>query len=139
EGLYHWACQRFAGAADAFKEEEFRTQPRSRLHEILLAGSQRCYAAGGQEEIDQKLADTLAETPCADAEKARELVAWAQAKFGVQVTEAELTGLTFDAARQVLWNAFDDKFRPEMRGMERSLVLGWLDRSWKNHLYTMDH
>ena len=29
--------------------------------------------------------------------------------------------------------------RPEMRGMERSLVLNQLDVSWKNHLYTMDH
>src|SRR5207249_1388339 len=26
-----------------------------------------------------------------------------------------------------------------MRGMERGLVLGRLDASWKNHLYTMDH
>src|SRR5262249_55204283 len=31
------------------------------------------------------------------------------------------------------------RYRPEMRGMERSLVLGRLDASWKNHLYTMDH
>src|SRR5438094_5617388 len=26
-----------------------------------------------------------------------------------------------------------------MSGMERSLLLGRLDTSWKNHLYTMDH
>src|SRR5205807_9348992 len=50
-----------------------------------------------------------------------------------------LTGIPREAARQVLWNAFDDRFRPEMRGMERSLVLSHLDASWKNHLYTMDH
>src|SRR5207253_5749064 len=42
-------------------------------------------------------------------------------------------------ARQLLWNAFDEVYRPEMRGMERSLLLGRLDASWKNHLYTMDH
>ena len=39
----------------------------------------------------------------------------------------------------MLWNAFDDRYRPEMRGMERSLLLNQLDTSWKNHLYTMDH
>jgi preprotein translocase subunit SecA len=39
----------------------------------------------------------------------------------------------------MLWNAFDDRFRPEMHQMERSLVLNQLDTSWKNHLYTMDH
>ena len=43
------------------------------------------------------------------------------------------------ANRAILWNAFDAVYRPEMRGMERSLLLGRLDASWKNHLYTMDH
>src|SRR5262249_33104723 len=49
------------------------------------------------------------------------------------------TGVTQEPARQALYNAFDDRFRPEMHRMERSLVLGILDASWKNHLYTMDH
>jgi preprotein translocase subunit SecA len=55
------------------------------------------------------------------------------------VPESALTGVSYDAARQVLWNAFDDRYRPEMRGMERNLILERLDSSWKNHLYTMDH
>ena len=42
-------------------------------------------------------------------------------------------------AQQVLWNAFDERYRPEMRQMERSLLLNQLDTAWKNHLYTMDH
>ena len=41
--------------------------------------------------------------------------------------ESELTGVDHDRARQVLWNAFDDRFRPEMHQMERSLVLNQLD------------
>jgi preprotein translocase subunit SecA len=57
----------------------------------------------------------------------------------LEVPQALLTGVTQEAARQILWNAFDDRYRPEMRGMERSLVLSQLDASWKNHLYTMDH
>src|SRR5262249_35917235 len=44
-----------------------------------------------------------------------------------------------DGARQLLWNAFDEQYRPEMRRMERGLILNQLDTSWKNHLYTMDH
>ena len=55
------------------------------------------------------------------------------------IPEAELTGVTREVARQILWNAFDIKYRPEMRGMERSLLLNNLDTHWKNHLYTMDH
>ena len=42
-------------------------------------------------------------------------------------------------ARQVLWTAYDRKYRVEMRSMERSLVLHHLDSSWKKHLLTMDH
>ena len=41
--------------------------------------------------------------------------------------------------RQVLWNAYDDKYRPEMHRMERNLLLDLLDSTWKNHLLTMDH
>ena len=33
----------------------------------------------------------------------------------------------------------DDHFRPEMRRMERALVLQILDTAWKDHLLAMDH
>ena len=33
----------------------------------------------------------------------------------------------------------DDHFRPEMRRMERALVLQILDAAWKDHLLAMDH
>ena len=39
----------------------------------------------------------------------------------------------------MLWNVFDDRYRPEMRGVERSVLLGRLDDAWKKHLLTMDH
>src|SRR5262249_12460438 len=99
EGLYHWATQRFAAAADGFKEEEFRTQPRSRITEILLEASRRCYPGGGEEEIDAKLSEILAAAERSEAEQARELAAWMQSRFGIDVAEADLTGVTFDAAR----------------------------------------
>src|SRR5262249_34425885 len=54
------------------------------------------------------------------------------------VAESALTGVTHDAARQVLWNAFDERYRPEMRSMERNLILDRLDSSSKNHLYTTE-
>src|SRR5262249_24087714 len=51
----------------------------------------------------------------------------------------ELSGVDQEEARQILWGAFDDRYRPEMRKMERNLLLNQLDITWKNHLYTMDH
>src|SRR5947207_7428372 len=64
---------------------------------------------------------------------------WFRAELGLEVPEGDLTGVSESAAREILWNNFDARFRPEMRGMERGLLLGRLDSSWKNHLYTMDH
>jgi hypothetical protein len=42
-----------------------------------------------------------------------------------------LTGVSSADARDILWNAFDARFRAEMRRMERSLLLNQLDSAWK--------
>src|SRR5262249_34878804 len=57
----------------------------------------------------------------------------------IDVESAKLTGVSREQARQVLWNAFDLRYRPEMHNMERSLYLSQLDDAWKKHLLTMDH
>src|SRR5207244_8548450 len=58
---------------------------------------------------------------------------------GMPVPPGQLPRISEPAADQVLWNAFDDRYRPEMRGRERSVLLGRLDDAWKKHLLTMDH
>jgi preprotein translocase subunit SecA len=139
DGLFRWTRIRFPEAGASVSEEDFRTQSRARLQELLLDVSRRAFPSAGQERIDEKLEEAFRGTERAEAEDARELAEWARTELQVEVPEDALAGLTQDAARQVLWNAFDDRYRPEMRGMERSLVLSQLDSSWKNHLYTMDH
>jgi preprotein translocase subunit SecA len=139
EGLFLWANQRFEKARDLLKEDDFRTEARSRLQLVLLEASRRCFPQGGQEQIDAYLEDAFEGTRLSESEDAKEIAAWAKSTLDLEVPEASLTGITQDAARQILWNAFDLKYRPEMRGMERSLVLNQLDQSWKNHLYSMDH
>ena len=47
--------------------------------------------------------------------------------------------MTQDEAREYPVERLRLRYRPEMRRMERSLLLNQLDTSWKNHLYTMDH
>jgi preprotein translocase subunit SecA len=149
EGLMRWCQQRFPGVGELLSEEDFRTQSRAKLHEKLLEASRRSLPfdtgrpvsrpAVGQEQIDAKLEEALSGTSEAEEEDARELCAWAASELGLQIDQESLTGVSQDEARQVLWNAFDQKYRPEMRRMERSLLLSQLDTSWKNHLYTMDH
>ncbi len=137
EGLLRWAQVRFPGAA--LQEEEFRTQPRSALQARLLEASRAAYPRVAQEELDARLQDSFEGTRLSEADDARELAEWARAQLGITVEESALTGVTQQRARQLLWNAFDERYRTEMRRMERSLLLSQLDSSWKNHLYTMDH
>jgi preprotein translocase subunit SecA len=138
EGLLQWTRQRFP-SAESLSEEEFRTQSRSRLKELVLETSRKFYPAVSQLDIDQKLEETFQGTNLSEPEDAKELAEWFHSTYQLEMPEEKLTGVTQEAARQVLWNAFDERYRPEMHSMERSLLLGRLDASWKNHLYTMDH
>jgi preprotein translocase subunit SecA len=139
EGLHRWALARFPQAAGRLSEEDFRTQSRARLLEMLMEISRESFPKVGQEAIDAKLEEALHGTTRSEPEDAKELSDWARQELGVDVPETDLTGVDEDQARQVLWNAFDVRYRPEMRRMERSLLLNQLDLSWKNHLYSMDH
>lgn len=169
EGLYRWCLQRFgkkddaraeelaavsagheSGTAVAFapsmtldavglSEDDFRTQSRVRLHEMLMDVSHKSYPSIGHKEIDAKLAEAFQGASVSEEEDAREVAEWIKAELNLDVPVEALTGVTEEHARDVLWSAFDDRHRPEMKRMERSLLLNQLDNSWKNHLYTMDH
>jgi preprotein translocase subunit SecA len=138
-GLYAWARYRFPGLAEGLSEEAFRTESKGKLTELLLDVSKKYMPALDQEAIDARLGDTFEGTEKSEAGDAAELVEWAKSQLKLDVPAEALTGVTEERARQVLWNAYDDKYRPEMRGLERSLLLARLDEAWKKHLLTMDH
>jgi preprotein translocase subunit SecA len=139
EGLLRWCRLRFPKSEAILPEEEFRTQSRSKLQEKLLELSQKTFPALRHQDIDAKLEEAFSGAAESEEEDARELAEWAKSQFGVEVDVEDLTGVSMEDAREVLWSAFDNRYRPEMRRMERSLLLSQLDTSWKNHLYTMDH
>jgi len=139
DGLHRWCTQRFPTLGSVFSEDDFRTQSRAHLHERLLEVSKRAFPKAGQEDIDARLEEAFSGTSFSEEEDAKELCEWAKSELGLEIPEAALTGVSQVQAREVLWNAFDARYRPEMRRMERSLLLSQLDTSWKNHLYTMDH
>jgi preprotein translocase subunit SecA len=139
EGLYQWAVTRFPTSRVLLTEDDFRTQSRQRLQQMLLDVSRNVFPAKGQEVIDERLDQAFEGATISEAEDARELVEWARTELNLEISPETLTGVSKDKARQVLWNEFDERFRPEMRVMERSLLLSQLDASWKNHLLQMDH
>jgi preprotein translocase subunit SecA len=140
EGLYHWALDRFPEYRHRLNAEDFHTQSRNRLKEILLEASRACHPKVPQEAIDERVDETFeGSNRPVDPEDARELAQWARSELRLDVSDAQLTGISAETARDLLWNAYDLRYRPEMRPMERSLLLMQLDTSWKNHLYQMDH
>jgi preprotein translocase subunit SecA len=65
--------------------------------------------------------------------------AWLQEQLGVQISSEEVGTRPRREIEQKLFNALDERYRPEMRRMERALLLRILDQAWKDHLLVMDH
>ncbi|HEX4607869.1 MAG TPA: SEC-C metal-binding domain-containing protein, partial [Urbifossiella sp.] len=133
-----FAVARAAIEAEGFTEEFARTEPRSKLREKLTEMAAKAMPAADLPEIDARLDEAFSGTRAAEADDAKELADWARAEFGLVLDPEKLTGMTRDAARQTLLNAFDARYRPEMHAVERGLVLEQLDSAWKSHLLTMD-
>ncbi len=164
DGLYRWAGQRLGtvlavksgGAeiladqagffsvifkaieAEGLTEEFIRTEPRSKLREKLMEIAPKAVPSGDVDEIDAKLEEVFSGAKTAESEDAKELAEWAKTTLGLMLDSTKLTGMTPDDARHTLLNAYDQKYRPEMHSVERSLVLEQLDSAWKSHLLVMD-
>jgi preprotein translocase subunit SecA len=139
EGLLRWYQARFPDIKPGISEEDFRTQSRNKLQQLLVDVSRQSFPPVGQFSIDDMLAETLEGADVSEEADAHEMVSWARTNLGLEIDQTLLTDVGFEEARNQLWTAFDNRYRPEMKRMERSLVLNQLDTSWKNNLYTMDH
>ena len=120
-------------------EEEFRTESRANLFKKLVEISRKSFPTVGHADIDVKLSEAFAGAKRSEVADAHEISEWMKANLSIDVSPEQLTGIKYDQARDILWNAFDARHRPEMRRMERSLLLNQLDLAWKNHLLAMDH
>ena len=60
-------------------------------------------------------------------------------KYDPQLPDGELGKLNQEQLHLRAVATIDEHFRPEMRRLERNLVLQILDAAWKEHLLTMDH
>jgi preprotein translocase subunit SecA len=67
------------------------------------------------------------------------LAQWMEADLGHKMHREDLARMNQAQLQLVLDGAIDDKFHPEMRRMERQILLSIVDEAWKNHLLTMDH
>ncbi len=64
---------------------------------------------------------------------------WLQRSLDYKVDPQKLAALNREQLERKLETAVEDRYRPEMRRLERELVLQILDTAWKDHLLAMDH
>jgi preprotein translocase subunit SecA len=146
QGLAHWAQQRFEVEIDL---EELKTKPREEIHELLLHHSRACQRKADQaiqtvkERLDQIFSSGGDHEITAGAASGNgalsSLAHWLQETLQVDLSAAELAPLERESLEKKLVSAVEDRYRPEIRKMERQLVLQIVDGAWKDHLLAMDH
>ena len=145
DGLAAWASQRFHTVIDP---EELNLKLRPEIEQLLLDVARKNYPGGRvSRDFEARFLDAFGVVPVGpkavplppDARGLADLAAWARQELGLETTGDELGAMGRSAARELLMNAFDARYRPEMRELEKVLVLQILDSSWMEHLRAMDH
>jgi len=141
EGLSAWAAERLHAVVDP---DELKTKLRPEIEVFLLDLAQKRYAGGRASDdldarIDAAYGPAVSPRPSPDARGLAELAVWAHNELGIERTADEMAAIPRDEARNLLVNALDARYRPEMRELEKVLLLQILDNSWMEHLRAMDH
>jgi preprotein translocase subunit SecA len=146
EELAHWAAQRFHLNLSI---EDLKNKQRDEIRAILVESS-RHFAEGLSAAMTESHAwlgrifepNTPPEAALRGANengRLRELSDWLATKYGYELPPDEMLRCDEERLRRHLTAAVEDYYRPEMRKMERALVLQLLDTAWKDHLLSMDH
>ena len=145
EGLVAWVKRRF----DAKLEIDDVRMTHDELKSQLLVFSQSTNDAAEQAQEDAKAklaelfddADSKATVAVASGgdESITAFATWMKESLGSSIAKEDLARMNRDELALTLSGAVDDRFHPEMRRMERQVLLNIVDDAWKNHLLTMDH
>ena len=166
EGVADWAARRFNVQLDV---EELRNKQRHEIEETLFQvsrdsskQSEPYYATMREklaklfqeEEVDVESIRKVREEKIRrndritsrDVRKIRrdspalaDLCNWLNTALRQQLTVEELSEWDVLLLENRVESIIENEFNSEMRKVERSLILGILDASWKEHLQVMDH
>ena len=143
--LVAWAAQRFESPINT---EELFDKDGDAIVQTLLDRSQ-----AAQARAEEALADVREkmETLCRDMHASHANLAaavsngslasfsdWLAESLKIQLTTEEIGLHTRESLSRKLSDLIEDRHRPEMRLMERQVLLEIVDTSWKDHLLVMD-
>ncbi|HMP04833.1 MAG TPA: preprotein translocase subunit SecA [Lacipirellulaceae bacterium] len=146
EELVEWAQRRFGVELSL---DELRNKQRDDIRTILLEHSRQNNArANTLADEARKRVDALFSTAGDEVTlgqatghngKLNDLTVWVRESLECELTAEDLARLDHKSARRRVAQLVEDRYRPEMRKLERQLLLQILDQAWKEHLLTMDH
>jgi preprotein translocase subunit SecA len=147
EDLVEWAKRRFAAELSI---DDLKNKQREEIRTLLVEHSRKNNERANQvaAEAQQRVAQLFAETGNPGATvgtvtgqngKLDDLTDWLNKTCNAEITSEELAKLDRESAWRKVSQVVEDHFRPEMRRMERALLLQILDSAWKEHLLAMDH
>lgn len=145
EALAKWASMRFEAA---ITPEQLKGETLSDVRESLLTYSVANYEAGRAQaaKAEIKVNEFYGARPSSNARTVSggngaldSLRDWLDQNLSVQLDAEELGHLEREALQRRVNQAIDDRYYPEMRSMERQVLLQIVDSAWKDHLLAMDH
>jgi preprotein translocase subunit SecA len=147
EGLVEWARRRFEVNLDL---DDLRNKQREDVFGLLIDYSKK-HQQKANETLDElhRRIEKLFGQQAARGVPARvihgangalgNLADWLRQQIDYQTSPDDLAELDREQMELRLTNAVEDRYRPEIRRMERSMLLQLLDTAWKDHLLAMDH
>jgi len=145
EGLAGWAKNRFEVDLDL---DDLRSKQRDEIRSLLLKHSAAHHEKAGRalhdarQRVEQifgsasngQLAKTLAGNGSLES-----LSSWLHEQLAYDLSPDDIAHLNRDELELKVLAAVEDHYRPEIRRMERQLLLQIVDGAWKDHLLAMDH
>ena len=146
DGFVAWARERFDGEIQL---DDLKSKQRDEVRSLLVHHSQKSreQAAAAGEKVRQKVADLFGQADSkrtarqagASRGSLESLSQWLAQELRFQLPAESISDMDRPTLETQLLAAVEDRYRPEMRRMERSLLLQIVDMTWKDHLLAMDH
>ncbi|WP_323379632.1 preprotein translocase subunit SecA [Stieleria sedimenti] len=145
ENLVGWIKRRFEKAVDIDQVPLNRDDLKAHLIQFSRETSDAAGAmyAKADEMVQNVFGDVhddkTAAVAASGTDKLETLAAWMKNELGASIEAEDLARMNREKLTLAVDGAVDDRFHPEMRRMERQILLNIVDDVWKNHLLTMDH
>ncbi len=140
EPLVEWARERFESDVSL---DDLRNKQGEEIREVLVSQSRKFQEKGAavMAQLRQRIEELSgSDIPLSGANgKMDSLASWLRQTVDFELPEKEVRELDREQLEQRLVSVVADHFHPEMRRMERMVLLDVVDNAWKDHLLAMDY